>query len=191
MIDADLSLYLTVGLDPPTLASLSPLLHQLAAAHAPRLVLALRPQDPIPDWISHVLWLGPDLTVAYQGRKRDVLRDVRLSVRAETAGDADTPRALVKSVHEIGRILTADGILEAKSPSEYSAKTRAPRAPTPVHQVGEVLVEMEGVQVAYGDRKVLGDWEEAVDGQLRRGLWFRVRRGDRWAIVGPNGTSGS
>ena len=46
-----------MGLDPPTLLTLSPMLKGLAEASAPRLVLTLRPQDPIPDWITHLMFL--------------------------------------------------------------------------------------------------------------------------------------
>lgn len=49
--------------------ALSPLLYSLAQANSPRLVLALRPQDPLPDWITHVIRLGSSFQVIYQGSK--------------------------------------------------------------------------------------------------------------------------
>lgn len=61
-----------VGLDPPTVSMLSPLLHRLAAANAPRLVLSLRIQDPIPSWITHLVYLSPNANVIYQGHKREL-----------------------------------------------------------------------------------------------------------------------
>lgn len=80
--------------------------------------------------------------------------------------------------------------------------------------VGEPLVEMNGVDVRYGDRSVLGHWHEqfhlqvamngsnvttkidanlqrtkkAVDDAEQPGLHWTVRRGERWAVIGPNGT---
>ena len=58
-----------MGLDPPTVMTLSPLLYSLAQSNSPRLILALRPQDPLPDWITHVVRLGPNLQIIYQGEK--------------------------------------------------------------------------------------------------------------------------
>ena len=63
----------TVGLDPPTLVTLSPILRELAYRSSPRLILALRPQDPIPDWITHLVILGNSYTVPLMGLKEDVL----------------------------------------------------------------------------------------------------------------------
>ena len=49
--------------------TLSPLLYSLAQASSPRLIMALRPQDPLPDWITHVIRLGPNFQIIYQGSK--------------------------------------------------------------------------------------------------------------------------
>jgi ABC-type molybdenum transport system ATPase subunit/photorepair protein PhrA len=62
-----------MGLDPPTLVRLSPILYGLASCSSPLLVLALRPQDPIPAWITHLAILGENHTVALMGPKDDVL----------------------------------------------------------------------------------------------------------------------
>ena len=51
----------------------------------------------------------------------------------------------------------------------------------------EALVEMEGVCVRYGDKEVLGSWEQEVGGQKKRGLSWTIRRGERWGVFGPNG----
>ena len=62
-----------MGLDPPTLVTLSPILQDLAIRSSPLLLLALRPQDPIPDWITHLAILGENHTVALMGVKDQVL----------------------------------------------------------------------------------------------------------------------
>ena len=62
-----------MGLDPPTLVTLSPMLRGLAYNASPLLLLALRPQDPIPDWITHLAILGSNHTVAIMGQKEQVL----------------------------------------------------------------------------------------------------------------------
>ena len=51
----------------------------------------------------------------------------------------------------------------------------------------EAIVEMEGVCVRYGDKEVLGSWEQEVGGQEKKGLSWTIRRGERWGVFGPNG----
>jgi ABC-type molybdenum transport system ATPase subunit/photorepair protein PhrA len=53
---------------------------------------------------------------------------------------------------------------------------------------GEPIVEMNGIKVTYGKEVILGGWEQDVDGKRKEGLWWTVRRGERWGIFGPNGS---
>ena len=53
----------------------------------------------------------------------------------------------------------------------------------------EILVEMQGVCVRYGDREVLGNWLQEVHGLTKKGLSWTIRRGERWGVFGPNGMS--
>lgn len=62
-----------MGLDPPTQVTLSPLLKNLAYQSSPLLLLGLRPQDPIPEWITHLVVLGHNHTVPLMGEKAYVL----------------------------------------------------------------------------------------------------------------------
>lgn len=62
-----------MGLDPPTLVTLSPILRNLAYRSSPLLLLGLRPQDPIPDWITHLVILGEHKSVALMGTKMQAL----------------------------------------------------------------------------------------------------------------------
>ena len=52
---------------------MSLLLLKLAQARSPRLVLALRPQDLVPDWITDILYLNRKVQIAAQGKKESVL----------------------------------------------------------------------------------------------------------------------
>ena len=144
-----------MGLDPLTLSSLSSLLHGLAKAASPRLLLALRPQDPIPDWITHVLRLGPSLRISDQGSKAMVM--------AGTSRNASRPT-----------VMSANGSKRTMPPQQESS--------------GEALVEMNGVQVRYGQKTVLGGWSKDGGSKDQGGLWWTVRRSQRWGIFGPNGT---
>lgn len=51
----------------------------------------------------------------------------------------------------------------------------------------EALVEMQGVCVRYGDKEVLGSWEQEINGLGTKGLSWTIRRGERWGVFGPNG----
>lgn len=64
------------------------------------------------------------------------------------------------------------------------------KALTEISQDGKPVVEMEGVHVRYGDKVVLGNWKQLVRGRKRNkiGLWWRVRQGQRWAVLGANGS---
>jgi hypothetical protein len=53
--------------------------------------------------------------------------------------------------------------------------------------IGDPVVEMQGVRIKYGSNSVLGDWQQDVDGTKKDGLWWDVRRGQRWGIFGANG----
>ncbi|KAL8778910.1 MAG: hypothetical protein Q9213_007183 [Squamulea squamosa] len=156
-----------MGLDPPTMKMISPLLHKLAEAQAPRILLSLRPQEPIPEWITHIIHLGPDLQVAHRGPKREVLR-------ALGSGQIASDR-IKNPTSESARqfSLSREGLpMRGESPKLD----------------GEPIVEMRDVRVKYGDNVVLGNWQETINGEQRQGLNWTVRRGERWGIFGPNGS---
>jgi ABC-type molybdenum transport system ATPase subunit/photorepair protein PhrA len=195
-----------MGLDPPTLLSLSPMLQGLAEANAPRLVLALRPQDPIPDWITHLMFLRGNCQIAFKGPKDDVLNQLEKYVQDVKDGniEPDLPMPLL-SMHEVGHTITKDGIMEMTPRALAKTKTNAvsghPQTEavalsrdgykiedTQQPEIGEALVEMEGARVTYGSKSVLGNWKQNVDGSEKDGLWWTVRRGERWGIFGPNGS---
>lgn len=96
-----------MGLDPPTLVTLSPMLRELAYRSSPLLLLALRPQDPIPDWITHLVVLGQNHTVALMGGKNQVLfslcRWLDLASRSSRTRDGAASRV----DHEMSRLMTS------------------------------------------------------------------------------------
>jgi ABC-type molybdenum transport system ATPase subunit/photorepair protein PhrA len=211
-----------MGLDPPTLLTLSPMLYGLASANAPRLLLTLRPQDPIPDWITHLIYLKGNCQVAFQGPKERVLKDLRNYVQRVKDGGIEPDFHLpIHSMHEVGRQLTGQGVMEPDTLEESStSKHRVREIPsipdlqkehhvpdgpvtenqyylsrdgyklhdTKAPKIGEPLVEMEGARVAYGAKTVLGNWTQEINGAEKEGVWWTVRRGERWGIFGPNGS---
>ena len=202
-----------MGLDPPTLLTLSPMLKGLAEASAPRLVLTLRPQDPIPDWITHLMFLKGSCEVAFSGPKQEVLHELRAHIEDVKEGKAE-PDFHMPSMSEVGRRLTSNGVeeptLEPPSNSVSGVDLKSKNTPenglpadpesgplsrdgyklkdTEQRNFGDALVEMQGARVAYGTKAVLGNWKQDVDGDSKDGLWWTVKRGERWGIFGPNGS---
>lgn len=181
-----------MGLDPPTLTTLSPLLHRLAQSQSPRLVLALRPQDLLPDWITHLVLLGPSLRVFTQGPRESVLGDVEILNSSAVYQDyilpkqtANSPRIGSEPIHD-----------QSKSPLRKRPKsTELSREGLPLidqvtsiaNKKTEVLIEMKNVKIKYGEKQVLGGWGQGETSAAKDGLWWTVRRGERWGVFGPNG----
>jgi ABC-type molybdenum transport system ATPase subunit/photorepair protein PhrA len=108
-----------VGLDPPTLVTLSPMLRELAYKSSPRLILALRPQDPVPEWITHLVILGGNHTIALMGLKEEVLfalscwadaYDNKAAGRYASKMAREMTRLYGKPLLEVGHTLTSTGI---------------------------------------------------------------------------------
>lgn len=183
-----------MGLDPPTVASLSPLLRSMADKAAPRLVLSARPQDPLPEWVTHLVYLRTDCQVGVMGEKEVVMDGLRRYLHGvKNGGLAEDESMPVRALREMGRLLTEDGIrgrgLGEEGESFAGASLPRTEQGGEKKAVGEPLVEMEGCQVKYGNKIALGNWTEQKEGQQPiKGLTWTVRRGDRWGVFGPNGS---
>ena len=149
-----------MGLDPQTRLLLSSLLKQLAEAYNPRILLSLRPQDVIPDWTTHLVYVTEDFNVLMQGPKSVVLADLQNS-------------GIILSGHST---TSQEAVLRSASLETVS-----------VESPGRPLIEMQGVKIKYGSRCVLGDWHQVIEGTQKEGLWWTVRQGERWGIFGANG----
>jgi ABC-type molybdenum transport system ATPase subunit/photorepair protein PhrA len=160
-------------------------------------VLSLRPQDAIPDWITHVVYAGEDGKVDALGPKKEVFQYLKQRYeQVERSGDSGELDSKFMEVREVGRHLSERGDFEtssnATSPSSpstpvlsrdgYKKIEKSPR------NIGEPIVEMQGVRIAYGGNSVLGEWQQDVNGTQKSGLHWDVRRGQRWGIFGANGS---
>lgn len=159
-----------MGLDPPTVISLSEVLKSMADRNSPRLVLSLRPEDHVPDWITHLALINDGLDVYGKGVKEDMLKAFS-NGRESTATSTNKGYAITQPQE---KRLSSDGFEK-----ESEAITN-----------GEVVVEMTGVKVSYGERAVLGDWQQEASDKSgsKPGLYWNIRRGQRWGIFGPNGS---
>ncbi|KAL8895791.1 MAG: hypothetical protein Q9192_003445 [Flavoplaca navasiana] len=158
-----------MGLDPPTMKAISSLLQRLAEAQAPRIVLSIRPQDPLPEWITHIVRLGPELRVALQGSRHQVLQGLGSSPIAGKVVEADD--------HDASDSLSVSREGLSLSFCDGGSKVE-----------GEQIVEMHDIVVKYGEKVVLGNWQEIINGEKRQGFNWTVRRGQRWVICGLNGS---
>ena len=174
-----------MGLDPPTVSGLSPLLQSLAEKASPRLVLSARPQDPLPEWITHLVYLRTDCQVGSMGPKEVVLDGLKKYVQGVSKGGlAEDEKLPVHSLHDVGRVLGSTA-----SSADKSTTTQATMQDLSSTNTGaEPLVEMDGCQVHYGDKVVLGNWSQQTPKGKRDGLIWTVRRGERWGVFGPNGS---
>ncbi|WEW56967.1 hypothetical protein PRK78_002426 [Emydomyces testavorans] len=209
-----------MGLDPPTVQRLSPLLYNLAVNGAPRLLMALRPQDPVPDWVTHLVILGEGNTVALQGERAEVLRTLDIWKAVSSRAVISTPgtnkklAGLEKSALS-PRSAQEDAFYNSLSSKDQTRYDHAEQlhaehrfetetqilhdfglSPTPIEKSdprtkptssGDPIIEMAGVRVRYGDKTVLGDWHQPIDGRTAPGLHWTVHRGQRWGVFGLNG----
>ncbi|RMX88468.1 hypothetical protein D0869_01607 [Hortaea werneckii] len=158
-----------MGLDPRTLRTLSGVLSELAERQQPRLVMSLRPEDGVPEWVSHLVVIDERMRIVGHGPKQNL-------TSASGAHDL-TLQGLLKTVEHSEK---------ATSPEQVSRDGF--EAYSPGQRGGDALVQMQGVKVAYGDKVVLGDWEQQLGTESHPGLWWSLHRGQRAGIFGPNGS---
>ncbi|CAM1511505.1 Fc.00g090180.m01.CDS01 [Cosmosporella sp. VM-42] len=173
-----------MGLDPPTVTGLSPLLRSLAEQASPRLVLSARPQDPVPEWVTHLVYLRTDCQIGSMGLKEVVLDGLKKYVQGVRSGGlVEDEKLPLHSLVDIGRVLGTSGSSTHVEQGQQTAHNLEP-----VNPDAEPLVEMDGCKVRYGDRVALGNWTQQTPEGQKDGLIWTVRRGERWGVFGPNGS---
>jgi len=177
-----------VGLDPATVRGISGFLHKLAAKSSPRLILALRPQDTVPDWITHIVILGNNNRVLLQGSRSEVDKALDvwrlLPTKNQTGLRPEDKKIYVQAADDMEK-----GFLDKQLLWDLNlVKPKAGKTVPATAQGGEPLIEMDGVRVQYGDKVVLGNWEQDINGKKQGGLHWTVRRGQRWVVLGANGS---
>lgn len=160
-----------MGLDPRTSSTIGEVLHKIAISQAPRLIISLRLDDGIPDWITHVVLADSTSKILDQGSRQSIM--------------ARNPKN-----YQIMSMLSNNRSSDVKS--TYVRSKDAYSYDSPALPPGEPLVEMRGVQIKYGDKIVLGNWHQTdpTTGTPHPtpGLHWSLHRGQRTAIFGPNGS---
>lgn len=155
-----------MGLDPHSTRSISTLLQSLAQKNAPSLFLSLRPEENIPEWITHLVSVNSKLELDHVGPRSE-----------HTNFYSSRPYLPQKEMATISRNtpISRDGI----AINAFNNPDRKYREP---------IVEMQGVQVRYGQKPILGYWASAPSSTNPPGLHWTISRGERWSIFGPNGS---
>lgn len=70
-------------------------------------MLSLRTQDPIPEWITHILFLGKDLKITHQGPKEVVGKQLQDEMKKmeQLAESGEAFNEIPRYYHEFGRAL--------------------------------------------------------------------------------------
>lgn len=175
-----------MGLDPATRESLSDLLKPLAKRSESQLVLALRPQDRVPDWITHEMILNNSHRILLQGARGEV--DNTLNFWRQYSNRGRVAQKDTKLADKFKEVMKS-GLLDTKSLTDLGwAESRPEPQVFDALPEGEPLIVMEGVRVQYTKTPVLGGWRQPVQTTKLYGLHWQVRRGQRWAILGANGS---
>ncbi|EME78960.1 ABC transporter domain-containing protein [Pseudocercospora fijiensis CIRAD86] len=169
-----------MGLDPNTARVMGSVLRGLAERQAPRLVLSLRPEDGVPDWVSHLVVADEHLKVLAQGEKDKIFSDARSQFFIMSP---------LQKILQYSRSRTLSAVAQPAWPERpWKLSIDGFKRDSPALEPGEAVVEMQGVKVSYGDKTVLGGWKQDIDGECREGLWWSLHRGQRYGIFGPNGS---
>lgn len=143
-----------MGLDLESKELLSSLLDRISSGYksdsqlTTQVVLGLRSDDSIPDWINHIL----------------------VTSTHETMGSG--PRESIEKMNLLPKRHTKRNVLETVYRSTESLEDTAFNNPKDKR---EVLVDAQDVRIAYRGKEIL------------KGFSWKIRRGDRWGLFGPNG----
>lgn len=152
-------------------------------------MLALRPQDQVPDWISHIVLVGNSHQVLQQGTKSHIHETLQMWQKMPVKGGRTPSNPEKEAKLNEFRAHLESGNLDEQLLQDFTVnQTKKSSKQGPASLGGEALIEMDGVHVQYGDKVVLGDWKQKVNDETKDGLHWRVRRGQRWAILGANGS---
>ncbi|RKF58717.1 putative ABC transporter ATP-binding protein [Erysiphe neolycopersici] len=186
------------GLDPMTLLDLKTLLCKLIKTENLRLILALRPQDQLPTWITHAIYLGNgECKIKYLGPVKEICdKQIEYFYRKEESENSEYEVSEEFTCQDNIRIQKAREIFTDPIvyPDDTSTELTMNKNSWQHDMMSDYpIIEMKGVKLNYGKKEVLGNWfQKDINGTSRttptEGLWWSVRRGERWGIFGPNGS---
>ena len=138
---------------------------QQADSNVIPVILGLRPQDAVPAWCTHLVYVEDD-RVASLGEKTRVVTEVQQTLGKDIL--------LQQHHHHQQQQRHLQGVVE-KAWTGTGSLEMAPASPTGLE--AEPLVEMEDIRIAYYNTVVLDNFS------------WTIRRGEKWGLFGPNGLS--
>lgn len=158
------------GLDPGAARNLDSILGRIGKQTC--MALSLRPQDRTPSWISDVFDIGPSLRLAHAPAHTPSAEEEKAtctflhSCYHHGQPIRVPPDEFKKARYVKGNIREGDPSCRSRKGIEFPQ-----------------ILSLRGVQIRHKGRMVLGDWKQGN----RQGLWWNVRAGERWAVLGVNG----
>lgn len=151
-----------MGLDPLGRTRLSSLLDRISSPEklvvSTPVVLGLRPQDSVPSWSTHLVYVEDNKVISL-GEKRRVVKQMK---------------SLGRSINLEGEESSSEGGILEKAWTGISLR----KGTIMVNQIklAEPLVEMKNVKIEYYNNLILSDFS------------WTIRRGEKWGLFGPNGS---
>ncbi|CAO1637104.1 unnamed protein product [Sympodiomycopsis kandeliae] len=146
------------GLDPPSRKFLSELLKDFHATKSPRIVCVLREQDDLPDFVTHLLSIGQDGEIVFQGA---------LPTETNARGAIETAADLVHHRHKDHSSIGGYARVQAEASQQGVGLGDTSIAP---------IVSLNDINIAYKGTKVLDS------------ISFDLPAGSRTILVGDNGS---
>ncbi|TFK71067.1 P-loop containing nucleoside triphosphate hydrolase protein [Pluteus cervinus] len=135
------------GLDVHSRPILVDLLQSLHVVNAPHIVMGLRTQDSIPDWITHLAFVHEDSVLT---GKKDAIQDI-IDTRARDSGRQPTSSAANSTSHQ--------DVQAAANPSYPAIPPEA------------LLADLQNATIKYSDRVVLNN----ITWQIRAGEKWHLK----------------
>lgn len=99
------------GLDPPTRSRVTALLHDLHQQRDPRIVLVLRPQDTVPDFVTHLIRIDEEGRIVHTGPKDQDPSTTSTQPGMERGGyDLVRSRASTRRPDEVSAVVQLDHV---------------------------------------------------------------------------------
>jgi ABC-type molybdenum transport system ATPase subunit/photorepair protein PhrA len=129
-----------------------------------------------------------DGKVSKLGPKEEVMEYLEQKYGQVERIGGDKQSSTIAESPKAGRDLSERDHYNVSSGTPILSRDGYENTDTSTPTIGEPVVEMQGVRIAYGQNSVLGDWQQDVDGTPQTGLHWNVHRNQRWGIFGANGS---
>ncbi|KAF3923053.1 hypothetical protein ABW20_dc0105003 [Dactylellina cionopaga] len=126
-----------------------------------QVVVSQRPQDHLPDWVTHILYLQNSRVLAMGEREKVISETAEKGIRIGDDG-GQREGGMLHKVYV--------------TPNNSAQKGEAAERKVKAVENEDPLVEMGGIKISYRERDILKDFS------------WTIRRGERWGLFGPNGS---